>query len=174
MAAESIVEGLLALWFALSVANQFHRGRWIMRIRKYDIFGVIPIWTFFAPRPRIDDYHVLYRDKTPDGAVGPWRELAIPPNQPALRGIWNPGKREAKVVSDFCNILMRTPKAIRTTNRLFIHLPYLWLAASVAQAPSSPLSSSRQFLIARTDGYRGKAPPRILFWSEFHSLGDPT
>jgi len=172
MAAECMVVGLLGLWFALSVVAQFHHGRWVRRIRRYDIFGLVPTWTFFAPRPSVNDYHILYRDKTAEGTVGPWRELFTHHYSPVLRGIWNPRKREAKVISDVCGILLRTSASIRKTKRLFIHLPYLWLAALAADAPRSPLSVSRQFLVAQTDGYRKKDKPRVLFLSEFHLLDD--
>ena len=73
MFATGLIIGGLSLWFALSVLNQYRRGALIRPVKRRDAFSLIPTWTFFAPRPGVTDFNILYRDRARDGAFGPWR-----------------------------------------------------------------------------------------------------
>ena len=53
-------------WAMLSALNQFGHGRLIRPVKQRDLFSLIPIWTFFAPRPGITDFNLVYRDRSPD------------------------------------------------------------------------------------------------------------
>ncbi|MGY0035928.1 hypothetical protein [Pedobacter sp. NJ-S-72] len=47
---ESIIATVLALWFLLTILCQFRDTKFSAYIRHtIDIFGLIPLWTFFAP-----------------------------------------------------------------------------------------------------------------------------
>jgi hypothetical protein len=162
----------LAAWLALTILNQFHRGRLIRPIKRRDVFALIPTWTFFAPRPGITDYNVLYRDRSKDGDCSHWRELdAIRSRASVCRVLWNPDKRVRKGTSDMCNAVLRVARR-SAGKRLLINLAYISLLHLVCLKPRTPLSHERQFLIARSTGYGAPRDPTVLFISGFHRLED--
>ena len=115
MIATVVIGALASVWFMLSVLNQFKRGRLIARIKRHDVFALIPTWTFFAPRPGVTDYHVMYRDCSLSGGFSRWQEVRWQRPGP-LRGVWNPSKRAGKGITDMCNVLMRLSRQnLRTT-----------------------------------------------------------
>src|SRR5258706_8611478 len=120
-------------WFILSVLNQFGRGALIRSIKRRDAFSLIPVWTFFAPRPGVTDYNLLFRDCARDGRCGPWYE--IQPEPPRwFKGLWNPGKRLRKGTTDMGNMLMRqaVPKLAK---RIYLQVPYLTLLHHACEQP---------------------------------------
>jgi hypothetical protein len=162
------IVGGLALWFALSVLNQFRRGALIRPIKRRDACSLIPVWTFFAPRPGVTDFNLLYRDRSIDGACGPWQEFT-PPAPGGLKGLWNPGKRVRKGITDMCNTLLRIATQ-RPGKRMYVQLPYLTLLHYVCDAPRTPLSHLRQFAVVRTYGFHTDREPTVLFVSALHRL----
>jgi hypothetical protein len=170
--AVTIVIGVVfGAWLVLSALNQYEHGRLVSRVKRRDLFSLIPVWTFFAPRPGITDFNVLYRDRSPEGAYSPWRELE-PLDAYALRGVWNPRKRMRKGITDVCNAMMRI-SGRRIGSRMYVQLPYLMLLNSVCAAPCSVPGSERQFAIVRTFGYTPLREPHILFVSALHRLEEP-
>lgn len=67
---------------AATIANQFHSWcpDWL---KAADVFGLIPVWTFFAPNPGMTDYYLLYQDRLPAGSFDNWRRVEL--KQKALR-----------------------------------------------------------------------------------------
>jgi hypothetical protein len=164
-----IVAGLSA-WLALSILNQFRRGRLIRPIKRRDVFSLIPTWTFFAPRPGVTDYNVLYRDRSPDGHFSPWHELdSLSPR--ARRLMWNPDKRVRKGTSDMCNSLLRAAPRCRGKS-ILVNLSYISLLNRVCNQSRTQISHERQFLIARSSGYGRARNPKVMFMSAFHRLDD--
>lgn len=165
-----IVISALSSWFVLSVLAQWRGGRFMERVIEHDRFGSVPLLTFFAPVPMIDDLHVLYRDRSADGALTPWLELD-PDRAPALRPVWNPGLRVSRAMSDLCSAILRRAAAPVAPGRLLLlQAPYLLVLGRVSAKPAAPHAQSRQFLIARSRGHRGEASPDVLFVSTFHRL----
>ena len=158
---------IFGLWFILTVLNQYRRGMLIGRIKRHDPFGLIPTWTFFAPRPGTTDHNVLYRDRLSDGSYSPWREV-LPPGTGMIRLLWNPAKRSRKAVGDSCQQVVRLIGR-RIGKRLLTQVPYLTLLNYVCQQPGAELAEARQFAIVRTYGYRPKSP-EILMISNLHQL----
>jgi hypothetical protein len=167
-----LIGAALAVWLALTVLNQFQRGRLIRPIKRRDIFSLIPTWTFFAPRPGVTDYNVLYRDRSEDGRCSHWRELdQICPPATARRVLWNPDKRVRKGTSDMCTAVLRVaPRA--AGKQILVNLAYISLLNLVSMKPRTALSQERQFLIARSTGYGASRNPKVLFLSGFHRLDD--
>ena len=69
----AVVIAVLSTWLCISVVLQF-RPKGIISLKQYDFFALLPRWTFFAPRPEISDYCVLYRDRMWTGELSPWRK----------------------------------------------------------------------------------------------------
>ena len=155
-------------WLVLSALNQFGHGKLIRPVKQRDLFSLIPIWTFFAPRPGITDFNVVYRDRSPDGAYSRWCELE--PLAPVpFRAFWNPRKRMRKGLTDVCNSLLRVA-ARKVGSRMYVQLPYLMLLNSVSAAPATVPGARRQFAIVRSFGYTPLREPVVLFVSALHEL----
>lgn len=75
------------------------------KIRRWDLFGLIPDFRFFCPAPVKYDYHLLYRADLSAGVFGDWTELPLGKRRPLLGAIWNPGKRERKILNKSCKLL---------------------------------------------------------------------
>lgn len=161
------VGALFGVWLVLTALNQYKRGVLIRPIKRRDVFSLVPTWTFFAPRPGVTDYNILYRDRCAEGTVSAWYEVN-PVRDTPLKVFWNPGKRVRKGVNDMCNSLLRNP--VRRQKRVIIELPYITLLNHAGTEPRTPVSESRQFMIARSDGYRLLEEPAIVFVSGFHEL----
>ena len=168
-----LVITFLVAWSIVTVLNQMaHTRRWISMLTNYDICGVIPIWTFFAPNPGNTDVHLLYRDRSPDGDVTPWRDIALERRQSAWE-FWNPRRRIGKAVVDVVPDLMthttyepREPVG----KRKVLEFPYLLVLNYVCHQPPDFRADMRQFAVARTRGFSTTHDPDIVFLSAFHKL----
>lgn len=157
---------LTAMWFGLSVANQFHRGKVIGRVKRRDVFALIPTWTFFAPRPGTTDFRVMYRDCSLSGGFSRWLEMREDRPGP-LRAVWNPAKRAGKGTTDMCNTLLRMARQ-DLGKRIYLQIPYLTLLNYVSAAPRTEVSHLRQFAIVRTSGHDAPRDTALLFVSALH------
>ena len=103
----------LALWLVLSTLGQLTTWSRVPKrlaalvgfFSTYDFFSLLPAWNFFAPNPGTTDYHLLYRDKLHNGEYSVWRELRVDKERGLLKGIWNPNKRQSKIISDVAGVL---------------------------------------------------------------------
>lgn len=187
-ASEWILAGILGAWLLISAIGQINVSEprsVYQRIRQWDLFGLIPIWTFFAPRPAWTDYHLLYRDRLEDGTVSPWTEVVPATGRTPVQALWNPAKRERKAIIDIVRTLTREiqdgrgdlseefPFAGRTAQHLpakiFTSLGYLALLHVVSRIPRLGTPSETQFLVMQTD-VAESGEPEVLILSAFHSL----
>jgi len=95
---------LFAAWLVLTITNQFE-GTFAYRVRKLDIFGLIPVWKFFAPRPGVHDHYILIQDCDAEGHLLEWKQLVGPSARRFESFIWNPGKWENKALADLMQLL---------------------------------------------------------------------
>lgn len=172
---------VLIIWFMVSIIGQFHDKR-VEFIRKYDIFGLIPLWTFFAPNPGHTDYHLLYRDKynNDSSTITPWKEIPLTTKRRKLDFLWNPSKRKTKVMSDAVhyllnfieiNLELKIPiKIIKSV--IMVSTPYLILLSIVASQgkKEKKLIISRQFALAESFGFNSNQKPNLILCSAFHHL----
>lgn len=160
---------LWAIWFAVSALVQFLPARWDEKCRRWDLFSLLPRWTFFAPNPGVSDYHLLYRDRLGNSAFGHWKEVSLDPKRTLTKAVWNPQKRNAKLLTDAVRGLVRiagvySPPGYKTT------MPYLVILNFVASLPRWPLADGTQFLIMESFGFVSNRTPRVVFRSEVHRL----
>lgn len=188
-----IIDALLLIffsaWLIATILGQWnaasHRRERFPWVRRYDRFGLIPTWTFFAPRPATTDIHLLYRDKLAVGAMTPWTEAIVVEPRRFLHIVWNPSKRQRKMVSDTVGALfrdlsvyssgakrgkrvgpLRIPKDFHTT------WPYLILLHYVSSLSRLPGCAATQFALFRSGGdpEEGGAEPQPVFISALHTL----
>ena len=122
-----VVVTIYVVWGAATIANQFHS--WCpMWLRAVDLFGLIPIWTFFAPNPGMTDYYLLYRDRLPDGSFDNWRKVELKESENGFRlALWNPTKRKHKALSDIVSSLMKLANH-RGSDGLIVTVPYILIS----------------------------------------------
>ena len=159
-----------SIWLALTVVNQFHEKRpsWLVSM---DIFGLVPIWTFFAPNPGMTDYYLLYRDRLPGGTLGSWKHIRLQHRTSLLSAIWGPDRRRNKALSD---LVAAAVQLVMTAGQKGIHvsIPYLLLLNYITSLPHSMAAEATQFMILENDGFIESAnPSRVLMLSGMHSLG---
>ena len=171
---------LFGTWLLLTVVWQFeplrHRSRLLRRVAE---LHVLPIWTFFAPRPGMSDTHLLVRDRLKDGSFTDWREVSLIEERRATHWLWNPRKRLDKLavdaVSDIKTIKIRSDQMKLPDEQLQNHVKlskgYLVLAnIGFAQPKLSGESVSRQLAVVETRHVGGTRSVHPLFFSAVHAF----
>ncbi|MCF6522823.1 hypothetical protein [Streptomyces sp. JJ36] len=171
-AARWALRGLLAGWFSLTVAQQFHRRPG--RLTAVDPVNVcVPVSTFFAPHPGVHDTHLLFRAQRADGTVTEWAEEGVVEERTLRQMLWHPVRRKEKVLFDAASELSRIVRTERRIEHLQLSLPYLSLLNFVThRCPHPPDARKVQFMLVTSAGRERTEEPRAVFTSAFHDL-DP-
>jgi len=167
-----LISAFYLSWLILTCANQpvFRSNR---RISRYDIFRLVPVWTFFAPNPGVSDFNLLSRVKLTDGAVGAFREIQLRGKKKISAALFNPDRRLQKVLNDHvCTILMQIENEITEQNKENIRLTFSYISVLnyCSKLPVAPNAYSIQFIILESFGYRELSEPRLILNSDFHRL----
>jgi len=165
------VYSYLILWFIVCIVSQF-LDRVGMHFPRMSAMGLIPCWTFFAPRPGMDDTHLLYRDKLGNAGLGKLTYVPTIEDRRWYHAVWNPQKIQNKVFSDLTSSLRSQVRMVMQEDRdvriVMLSTPYIMMVNLAMQMPRSPAATARQFILARSNSF-GSTPGReILFLSEFH------
>jgi hypothetical protein len=169
---DGFVATILGIWLFLTVAWNIPRldvavvrhlpvGRWLQ---------LVPLWSFFAPRPVNRDYLLFYRDRYDTGSVSAWREVLITDGAwTPRRAIWNPGSRPRKALADAVRYLLRLARDERNSGGILsVSVPYLLLLNKVSSLPAEVGVTGRQFSIM---GHSiAKPRPEVVFVSHMHDL----
>jgi hypothetical protein len=145
------------------------QSRRTQRIRAYDVFDLIPFWTFFAPRTLSSDARVLWRERRIDGTLSSWREL-IPLERPRFSAVWHPTRRRARVINGpEVGWTLRSMALLEPgDNTILVTSWYLLVLNMVLALPASPLTGARQFIIVTTteeeDDARNLRPGFLSQW----------
>jgi hypothetical protein len=168
----SLLDAVFAAWLAASAIHQFDWKFW-RPVSACDCFGLLPRWTFFAPRPGTDDVRLVYRDVLDGGAHTGWSELdTLPARDGLARMFWNPGKLDSKAVFDLVQMLAAEVEPSRPFPRaVLISVPYLQILDSVMQPPRAPGATARQFALLQTRGHVPPRQPTVLLLSQPHTFG---
>ena len=176
--------GFFSIWLALSIPHQFDSGlgRWVRRL---NFGGLVPIWTFFAPKPGTSDYHIIIRDGS-SGCPGEWVELEWCHQRRILDAIWHPDRQRTKVIVDCINGIAMQLKEMRATRSmrseavtegilsapyLAISAPYLVLLNVVMSAPlQCANATARQFAILEVKPGQVSDRPKVILCSPAHDL----
>lgn len=165
-----VVVIIYVVWGAATIANQFHS--WCpMWLRALDIFGLIPVWTFFAPNPGMTDYYLLYRDRLPDGSFDNWKKIELKGSENGFRlALWNPTKRKHKALSDLVCSLIAVVNH-RGVEAVFVSVPYILILNFITSRPHSLGTDCTQFMVLEHSGFSGEQErSRVLMMSGIHRL----
>jgi hypothetical protein len=164
-----IVLILYAVWFGCTVIYQFPNR--IGRILGYaDRFAVLPAWTFFAPNPSQNDFHLIVRDRDRDGSLSEFREVqSCKVARRWFTVVWYPSRRYVKCLHDLVGELATAAREYEISE-LVLTTSYLTLANFVSGLPREPSAEVRQFAIVLSHGYQANQSPSLIFASDFHTL----
>jgi hypothetical protein len=166
----AIIGVAFSLWLVATLVNQFHHKRLAQQLKSFDIFGLVPIWTFFAPRPGMTDYYLLYRDRFPDGTLGHWKEAHLQNRNGLSVSVWNPDKRRGKVLSDVVAALVQLAVS-PSASVIPVSIPYLLLLNYITSLPHSLAAQATQFMIMEHDGFHNSPErSRVVMLSSVHTL----
>ena len=139
------VFGFLAVvWLTATAVAQCEGHLSFVRIKRFDVFNLLPRWTFFAPVPCVSDYQLVYRDIDDKGVHQDWTGTALLNDRPLSSAVWNPSKRKAKCLIDAVQCL----RPFQMTEDLpLLSFPYLWLLNICMNYPRDSQSTARQFAV---------------------------
>jgi hypothetical protein len=165
-----VVVVIYVVWGVATIANQFHS--WCpVWLKALNIFGLIPIWTFFAPNPGMTDYYLLYRDRLPDGSLDNWKKIELKGSENGFRlAVWNPMKRRNKVLSD---LICAIAEFIKDSGpeAVTVSVPYILILNFIASRPHSLGTDGTQFMVLEHCGFSGEPErTRVLMISGIHRL----
>jgi hypothetical protein len=142
-----------------AVSPKLPAGRWLQ---------LVPLWSFFAPRPVSRDFALLYRDRYETGELSPYFEVMREGTPWKIRkALWHPESRSRKALSDAATYLLRLAQESGNRDALVLSVPYLLLLNRVS-AITKPLGArERQFILVR---YSLLDDPVLCFASAFHVL----
>jgi hypothetical protein len=172
---EIVVTVFLACWFLATVLCQFKETKisWFIRY-KIDFFNLVPLWTFFAPHPGKRDYHLLFRDKVTEADYSEWQEMDITEERTFWSWLWNPEKRDKKILSDVVQSLVASIPSYRektgSLNLLMFSTPYIIVLHAVSQYKKRSQNCYRQFMLAESSGYQKETEPALILLSVFHQI----
>jgi hypothetical protein len=159
---------LCSFWLILTIAIQFDSSL-ASKLLRFDLFGLLPRWMFFAPNPAHKDLRVFVRFGLRSG-VSSWYELwlshRIDEHQSFLRGLINPYRRLEKLLSDFSNALGVpgiSPSQVRLSSE---YIALLGMAEAVAQSEGF---DKVQFMVAETN-YSLADQFQVVMISDLHSV----
>jgi hypothetical protein len=158
----------LGFWLAIAAICQIPGGleRWL---RRCDVAGVIPHWSFFAPQPGVWNYHLVYRDQLADGAITRWTEVDIIDARTPWHSLWNPRRRMKKAFHDLVTQLMRE-STTQPIDGLPLSISYIMLLTFVSSLPRSIGTQGTQFAIVMGYGGTSAESPVPAFVSALHPL----
>lgn len=94
----------------------------------------------------------------------------MPPVSGAIRAVWNPSKRQRKLLTDAGPMVIRLILQNPNSEYTLVSTPYLILLNYVMNRPGSPWVTARQFLVVQTthEG-TGEGEFQPLFASRWHA-----
>lgn len=149
---------------ALTTLSQLP-GHSFDRMRRKDLFGLIPNWKFFAPIPATNDHEVFHRIRGAEGDWQDWQRTSPPAPRRLVHLVWFPGRRADKGVFDHASELAQLAVTAEATE-LALSPSYLIVASTVERrvAQQGP-AAAHQFAIIKHAGSDESVAPEVILLS---------
>ena len=159
---------MLSIWLILSILYQI-QVKTFYDLHKYNMFYLIPTWSFFSKLPDCNDIHIAYSQVGENQSVGIFKEVRLYRSRGSYF-VWNPWKRSAGTLMKLLESLLElsNQKAIsreeivRSTYYKTI-LDYLLSLRTKRECKQIQFILFRAEPLAKPDGC-----PRVVFVSEIH------
>ncbi len=116
-----LIIAILGIFTILSIAFQVRAKLPFKGIWRFDNSGLMPNYTFFAPRPLTQDFRVIYRSSG-EGGKKDWQELDIYKKAPFLSFCFNGFKYYNKGLIDSCIALLTEFRELNDDSKNFIQV----------------------------------------------------
>lgn len=163
---------VLAVWLAVSAIAQIRDPR-VLRVRRYDPFGLIPRWNLFSPRPIASDLIVRYRvwEDVQSGSPSEWHSLPMPGTRRLTDGLFSLERRAKRTIYSHALTCVRVYGRYPGRPDLVIGTSaYLHLLARTSRDAAAAGASRIQFQILRVHRTRGEEVVVPLFRSAVHAV----
>ena len=167
-----LILSLCVIWLVFTIFSQFGRKFFF---QSFDIFHLIPQWTFFSPNPGRNDYQLVYHLKSkPDS----WINLTEFKNTPATAFLLNANKLEKKCLIDIAVLMKMFERDIIENNesniKLTLSWPYLCLLKNVSLSVKTNCNladkEELQFAIIKNNAFINTDNDELTLMSEWHIL----
>lgn len=163
---EWVILSIFAVWYLLSWLVLLPRFGTFLR--SVDVLYFLPDFKFFAPTPGQQDFHILYRDRFPDGSITEWTEVEPLQDRRPWHALWNEGKRGNKARLDLAVAL--STHLVEKDTTLPLSIPYLMLLNHVSSIPRPLPPHATQFLLMQSTGSTREKKYELLYASDLHPL----
>jgi hypothetical protein len=163
-----VVAAFLAFLLVVTIARE---------VKKFETFFLkyfpllmqfIPIWSFFAPIPNMNDFHLLYRGLKKNGDLQEWQPaITLKEKRPFYTCLWNKEKRFQKAILDFTLDLLQVSQQFKDKTQICSSIPYLQILNFVDSLTHCKNVEKIQFVILSNSRLKDFD---MEFLSEFHPL----
>jgi hypothetical protein len=166
-----VLAAVFAAWWVASAVNQIDSGALTLRLRRHIPFGLLPLWTFFAPNPAKADSRLVWRVEGGSGWQL-WQELHFGFAPARSRWLVNHRLVQNKAVTDLVNSLHRVPRSAMVGRTALLSSAYLALLGLVVAQPRPVGCTSIQFAIVNSSRSSSSRQVEVVFLSEVHDLAE--
>lgn len=164
---EQIALVLYGGWFALSVARQL-QGPVRKVIVRWDLFRLIPSWSFFA-FPTRHDFTFIRRFRRTDGSLTSWEPIGLASPRPRGAFLWHPQLLSFTVGKEFASQAACVGDGA-TRQRVVRSARYGLLVAFLSANAPFRDAVAMQFIVYASRQFDVQCPRQIVFLSEFHEI----
>ncbi|MFN5024864.1 MAG: hypothetical protein ACK45I_02865 [Bacteroidota bacterium] len=135
-------------------------------IQKIDWFNILPNYSFFAPKPLLNDYRIAFKISTEVNEA--WKEIPVYKKFNYIRIVWNPFKYYNKGLIDSCHFLIQDYH--RFENKYFIqvslyYLNILSLVSNFLNRTEGEGQKTIRFSILKSSGINNVCIDEVIFAS---------
>jgi hypothetical protein len=161
---------LFLFWFFCTIANQFNTSL-SKRVKKADLFNLIPKWTFFAPNPGTTDLILLYQEISREGIPSGFTEIPLLRRDLLIPAIFNPRKRLKKSLQDLVRGLSRAAVSGRLNkNNIRVSLNYIAILNFLTRIDKRTDTQKVQFMILRSEEGKNSGTVELVILSDLHDV----
>ena len=168
-----IIITLFSVATVLSIAFQMRERLPFKSFWRFDRFGLLPNYSFFAPKPLMQDFRVVFR-LTNESKNDEWQELPMYENLSISKTLYNPFKYYNKGMIDICMSLLKEMKNLKEEQKDFIQVSanYLGIFNVIKKNidRKEAISKRIEFAIISTEDFKQKRKIKILFRSFQHNF----
>lgn len=157
MLVRATVISLMAAWLLLTVVRQISNRPALWR---WDVFCLIPRWTFFAPKPIQFDYLLLTRARGAEEPPPPWQESPFRRRRTLGELVFHPNSRCNRVLYVLTLQALQEARwpGAGSDERRFRDA----LARVVRSLPEPSTEAPREGLVVQSFGFFTERPPRAV------------
>ncbi|MEO7212101.1 hypothetical protein [Mucilaginibacter sp.] len=157
----------LAIFTIASVFFQVKRLQ--RRLSRFDKLGILPNYSFFAPKPLMNDFRVVY--KTIAETDGEWTEIPMYKPFRFMRLCWNPFKYYNKGMIDTCNFLVSEFNALENKKFIQVSAHYLNILITISACLNKGSGDPQKirFAIISSEGAETLKIKNVVFAS-YHQI----